>query len=355
MRIVITGATGNVGSALLRVLRAAHQHELIGMARRPPGPSVSLPDIIWHAVDLTEADSGRELDRVFRNVDAVVHLAWGFQPSHRPDVLEELGVGGTRRVVAAALRQKVPHLVHMSSVGAYSSKVDDVPVNESYPTQGVPRSPYSSHKAQAERILDELTSSHPEMTVTRLRPGIIGQKAAGSALLRYGVPGFVPARLLGLVPVLPLDRALLIPMVHADDVADAIEQVLTRRAPGAFNLASGPAINADHIGTAFDAAIVNLPRPVLRGTVDAAWRARLLQLDPGWIDLAYAVPLLDTTRAERELGWAPTHSATAVLDEIVSGMTNRDHGPTPVLRRRTPIDLLARTLRHGPISRRREP
>jgi nucleoside-diphosphate-sugar epimerase len=87
----------------------------------------------------------------------------------------------------------VPHVVHMSSVGAYTPKRDNRPVDESWPTGGVPSSPYSRHKAAAERLLDDHQERHPDRTVTRLRPGIIGQRAAGSALLRYGLPAVVPA------------------------------------------------------------------------------------------------------------------------------------------------------------------
>ena len=87
-----------------------------------------------------------------------------------------------------------PHLVHMSSVGAYSPKRDDAPVDETWPTDGVPTSTYSRHKAAAERLLDELEVDAPDVTVTRLRPGIIGQRGAGSALLRYGLPGHRPGR-----------------------------------------------------------------------------------------------------------------------------------------------------------------
>ena len=83
----------------------------------------------------------------------------------------------------------VPHVVHMSSVGAYTPKRDKRPVDESWPTGA----PYSRHKAAAEPLLDDHQERHPDRTVTRLRPGIIGQRAAGSALLRYGLPAVVPA------------------------------------------------------------------------------------------------------------------------------------------------------------------
>ena len=42
MRIVVTGATGNIGSALLRRLVATGEHELIGVVRRPPEAVVHL-------------------------------------------------------------------------------------------------------------------------------------------------------------------------------------------------------------------------------------------------------------------------------------------------------------------------
>ena len=107
------------------------------------------------SVDLTRDDVRASAD-AFAGADAVVHLAWGFQPSHREDYLRELGVGGTGRVIEAVTAAEVPHLVHMSSVGAYSPKRDDEPVDESWPTDGVRTSMYSRHKSAAERLLDRL-------------------------------------------------------------------------------------------------------------------------------------------------------------------------------------------------------
>ncbi|MGN6578227.1 MAG: NAD-dependent epimerase/dehydratase family protein, partial [Nocardioides sp.] len=237
MRIVITGATGNVGTALLRRLADDGRHQVLGLARRIPEVSPDGDQVDWASVDLTKDSSTGTLRELFQGADAVVHLAWGFQPSHDLRYLRELGVGGTRRVVEAVEAAGVPHLVHQSSLGAYSPTRDDRPVDESWPTDGIPTSRYSRHKAAAERILDSYEASGADTVVTRMRPAIIGQRSAGSALLRYGVPGIVPAALLGHVPVLPMDRGLRIPMVHADDVADAFVRVLEQRAGGAFNLA----------------------------------------------------------------------------------------------------------------------
>jgi nucleoside-diphosphate-sugar epimerase len=355
MRIVVTGATGNVGTAVLRALGGG-SHTLVGVARRPPEhPQPPYDTATWHALDLTRDDHTDRLRSAVRGADAVVHLAWGFQPSHRLDQLEELGVGGTRRVGQAVAAEGVPHLVHMSSVGAYSPRTGPEPVDEDYPTDGVPSSPYSRHKSQTERWLDGLEHLHPDLVVTRLRPGIIGQSAAGSALLRYAVPGLVPASALRLVPVLPIDRRLSIPVVHADDVAQAVVEVLERRAEGAFNLASGRPVTSELVGAALQARPVHVPARVLRGAVSALWHARLEQLDPGWIDLAYAVPLLDTSRAESELAWRPQHTEVEVLDEIVAGMLTAASAASPVLRPRRVLDNLRTALADGPVHRRPQP
>jgi nucleoside-diphosphate-sugar epimerase len=355
MRIVITGASGNVGSALLRRLGQGGEHDLVGVARRRPAEVAPFAGVEWATLDLSRDDGAGPLREACSGADAVVHLAWGFQPTHRVDRLAELGIGGTRRVIEAVTAAGVPHLVHMSSVGAYSPKRDDSPVTETWPTGGVPSSMYSRHKAAAERLLDRLESDATGTVVTRIRPGIVGQRSAGSALLRYALPALLPAPLLDHVPVLPLDRGLAVPMVHADDVADAIVRALEARAPGAFNLSAAPAVTADDIAVVLGARPVHVPSGVVRAAVSLSWHARLQQLDPGWIDLAYAVPLLDTARAASELGWSARTDAVSVLAETVDGMRQGASDRSPVLRPRSVPAALGRFVRRGPVSSRPRP
>ena len=354
MRVVITGASGNLGTATLRRLAQAG-HKLVGLARRPPQPGILDGQVDWLSVDLTQDSCLPMLQGSMHGADAVVHLAWGFQPSHNERYLEELGVGGTRRVLLAMTRAGVPHLVHLSSMGAYSPKHDDSPVGEDWPTDGVRTSPYSRHKVAAERLLDAHQADGGPTLISRMRPGIIGQRSAGSALLRYGVPALVPSVLMDHVPVLPLDRRLALPMVHADDVADAISRELERRIGGAFNLAAEPAITTAAIARALGARAVHVPSSLLRPALSLAWHARLEQVDPGWLDLAFALPLLDTTRARTELAWAPTVDAETVLAEVLAGMRDRASGRTPALRPRRVLDALRDAVAHGAVGRRDTP
>jgi UDP-glucose 4-epimerase len=341
VRIVVTGASGNIGSALLR--RLVGDHDVLGVARRVPDPAPPFDGVQWRSVDLTDGAAAGELAQAFSGADAVVHLAWGFQPSHDLGYLEELGVGGTRRVLEAVAAADVPHLVHMSSVGAYSPKHDDQPVDETWPTGGVPSSPYSRHKSSAERLLDGHQATYPERLITRLRPGVVGQRRAGSALLRYALPGLVPAAVVGHVSVLPLDRRLALPMVHADDV------------PGPFNLASDPAVTSAAIAGVLGARLVHVPSSLMRAGMSLSWHARLQPVDPGWLDMGFALPLLDTARARSELGWEPTKDALSVLDETVIGMREAASDRSPVLRPRSVPEQLVRALRRGPVTSRHVP
>ena len=96
-------------------------------------------------------------------------------------------------------------------------------------------------------------------------------------------------------------------------------------------------------------------RAIERAAMSAAWHARLQPVDPGWLDLAFTVPLLDTTRARSELGWAPTMTADAVIEEVIDGMRVAAAGDTPVLRPRRVPQALLDAVRRGPVGVRSRP
>lgn len=145
MRVTVIGATGNVGTALMRRLASEPAvTELVGIARRRP--ELSLPKTHWEAADITKTD----LVPLLRGSDAVVHLAWLIQPSRHESVTRATNVDGSWRVFEAAAKAAVSRLVYASSVGTYSEGPKDRAVDESWPAGGIPNSFYSRHKAAAE-------------------------------------------------------------------------------------------------------------------------------------------------------------------------------------------------------------
>ena len=352
MKLVIIGASGNIGTALLRHAARAADLRVVGVSRRRPPAEPPYDTAGWSTLDVAAPTAANELSQVFADADAVVNLAWGFQPARDEAYLEAVGVGGLRAVLSAAVAAGVPHVVHMSSVGAYATGSYGVPVDETFPTTGIPSSPYSRHKAAAERVLDVFEREHPGVLITRARPGLVMSPDAGSSLLRYGLPPVVPGRLVGLLPVLPLDPSFRVPVVHADDVAVAVLEMVRRRADGPFNLAAPTPLDRELIAAAMGARPWPLPRTVLRGLVGAGWMLHLERLDPGWIDLAFAVPLMRTDRARELLGWSPRVDTAAAIAQVVEAMVQGSGTASPVLRHRSVWSELT-DLRHGPASRRR--
>lgn len=99
MRIAITGASGNVGTALLRALPDA---EVVAIARRPPladrEPYARAP---WLACDIGDPAARPMLAAAFDGADAVVHLAWAVHPRRSDPPLERTNRIGTDHVLGA--------------------------------------------------------------------------------------------------------------------------------------------------------------------------------------------------------------------------------------------------------------
>lgn len=320
MRIVITGASGNLGSALLRNL-AGSGHEIIGLSRRPPAGSVG---VRWQTADLSDPAGRDRLVDTFTGADAVVHLAWKLQPGWDEATQRLTNVIGADQVLTAAATAQVPHLVVVSSVGAYSAGPKDREVGEDWPTEGVPSSTYAQHKAAVERLLDRFGRDHPDTTLSRIRPGLVFQGSAAGEIARLFLGPLVPTALVRRVrpPIVPIPDQLIFQAVHADDVARAIVLVLDQRAAGAFNVAADPWLRPADLAKALGGRRAQLPLGALRALAAATWKLHLQPTEPGWIDLAASVPLMSTARI-RELGWKPRHSSLDALDELLDSMRAR--------------------------------
>lgn len=340
MRIVIVGASGNVGTALLRRLAADSSLELSGVSRRiPPADASPYAGVRWTACDLAE-DSTDVLRRCFAGTDVVVHLAWQIQPSHRPHLLHRANVEGSRQVFTAAVEAGVGHIVYASSVGVYAADSTTLRRDESWPTTGLTTSSYSRHKVAVERILDQV-EANSTVVVSRLRPALIFQHDAGAEIARLFVGPLVPTSALLHVrpPVVPLPRHLRLHALHADDAADAYARVIQRRAAGAFNLAAEPVLDRDTLAAVIGGRPVELSPRLFRALAAAAWSARLQPTEPGWLDLAMASPLLESGRAAQVLEWQPRISATDALRDLLAGMAEGAGTQSPAMRRRDPASV----------------
>ena len=329
MRIAITGATGNVGTSVLAALADVSEvEEIVAIARRP----AALPDprVRFHVADVSRDD----LVAPLRGLDAVIHLAWLIQPSREESITRATNVDGTERLLQAVAQAGVGAVVHASSVGAYSPGPKDRAVDESWPTEGIPSSFYSRHKAACERLLDRFERDQPQVRVARLRPGLIFKRDAASGIRRLFAGPLLPPPLVRreLIAVVPDVPRLRFQAVHSLDVGDAYRRVLLADdARGAYNVAADPVLDPAELARLLGAKRLPLRGGMLRAAADLSWRLRLQPSPPGWIDLALGVPLLDSGRIRTQLGWQPSRTAGEALLELLDGLRERAGAQTPPL------------------------
>jgi nucleoside-diphosphate-sugar epimerase len=344
VRVVVLGATGNVGTSVLEALaREDTVQEIVAVARRAP-------DRRFAKTTFRSADIARDpLVPIFRGADAVVHLAWLIQPGRDERVTHAVNVMGSDRVFSAVGEAGVPALVYASSVGAYSPGPKDRLVDESWPTDGIQSSFYSRHKAATERRLDRLERDRPELRVVRMRPGLIFKAQAATEIRRLFLGPLVPGRILrpAFIPIVPDIARLRFQAVHSLDVGEAYATAVLSDARGAFNLAAEPILDPEQLGMLLGARLVPMPAPLLRGAAAATYALRLQPTEPGWVDMALGVPLMDSARARSELGWTPRHSSTSALRELLDGLVEHRDLDTPPLAESTSGPLRLREFLTG--------
>jgi UDP-glucose 4-epimerase len=344
MRIVVVGATGNVGTSVLRSLADEPAVDsILGVARR-------LPALHYPKTDWAQADVSRdELGPIFSEADVVVHLAWLIQPGRDEATLRATNVDGSARVFEAAAAAGVSALVYASSVGAYSPGPKNRRVDEGWPTRGIESSFYSRHKAEVERLLDRFEQEAPSMRVVRLRPGLIFKREAATGIRRLFAGPFLPSPLVRreLIPVVPRTERLVFQAVHSADVGDAYRLAALADVKGPFNVAAEPVLDPDELARVMSARPIPVHPGLLRAGAALSYRLRLQPSEPGWLDMGLAVPLMDTTRARRELGWEPRRGADDALRELLEGIRDRAGADTPPLAPGTSGPLRARELLTG--------
>ncbi|MFF3290992.1 NAD-dependent epimerase/dehydratase family protein [Streptomyces sp. NPDC003023] len=322
LRVVVTGATGNAGTSVVRALAGDSRiASVLGLARRIPDLDVSRT--AWAAVDLSRDDAGERLVRHLEDADAVIHLAWRFQLTHSPVTTWRTNVLGSLRLFEAVAAARVPVLVHASSVGAYSPGPKTGPgVDESWPTHGWPDAAYCREKAYLERVLDAYELRHPEIRVARVRPGFLFKESSASEQRRIFAGRFLPGPLLNpaVLPFVPDLEGLRFQVLHTDDAAQAYLNAVLLDARGAFNLAAEPVIDARILGEMLDSRVVRVPRRAVHTALSAAWRLRAVPASPHLFDALLRMPVMSTARAEEELDWQPRHTSRAALEEFLRGV-----------------------------------
>jgi nucleoside-diphosphate-sugar epimerase len=221
--VLITGATGFVGSRTAQRLVQAGMHER-GLVRRP----VALPNLEHYLGDITDAATATP---AVVGADVIVHCA---AVLHRATYAEAMRVNaeGTRIVLEAALQAGCARFIHLSTVSVHAVEGHDV-VDEATPLRQAGDA-YGESKALAEQAVWAAAAQGLPVTILR-PPAILGvaPTAYWSVRMAYQIAAGDFA--------LPGDSLATLPYVHVDNLIDAI--LLTLRSDTAvgqvYNLIDG--------------------------------------------------------------------------------------------------------------------
>lgn len=153
MNILITGASGRIGSALADGLQGRHDLRLTDRVI-----AANAPDHSCVIADLATDDLAGLCD----GIDAIVHLA-GHPNSRDWAIVDEANVLASRRLAEAAVRAGVSRFLYASSIHVCGLLPADVPFSEDLPY--APDSPYGVSKAMVEMLLRYAAERHGLSTV----------------------------------------------------------------------------------------------------------------------------------------------------------------------------------------------
>ena len=292
-RILITGAGGNVGRALLAGLI---------------GHTVLASDIApgFERCDVT----GDDPDRVIGDFrpEVVVHLASIVTPPKGSTRAFEwrVDVQGTRNVLDACLRHGVRRLVVTSSGAAYGYHADNpVPLRETDPLRGNPEFAYADHKRQVEEMLATARADHPALEQVVLRVGTV---------LGEGVENQITAlfRRKRLLKVAGSDSPFV--FIWTQDLAAILVRAAVDGPAGTYNVAGDRALTVDDLAAAMGKPVLALPAWLLQAALAVARPLRLSRYGPEQVRFLQYRPVLDNSALKTTFGFTPALTSAQVFD-----------------------------------------
>jgi UDP-glucose 4-epimerase len=145
LKILVTGSSGRIGSAIVKALSASHQ--VIGLDQHPHPATTHLGSIT----------DGALVTQLVSQVDAIIHVASLHAPhlaSHSEQVFRDINIGGTERLLDAALKHRAQAFVYTSTTSVYGAAMDDA-VRAVWVTEGLApraRDIYDETKLAAESL-----------------------------------------------------------------------------------------------------------------------------------------------------------------------------------------------------------
>lgn len=328
--VLITGANGRIGTALMRRLSERFDN-VVGFDRKAPSPPP--PGCTHIPIDVTSDDSVKEGLRVLREhhgtrIAAVVHLAAYYDFLGKPSPkYDEITVGGTERLLHG-LREgfKVEQFIFSSTMLVHRPGEPGVFITEDSPIG--PTWAYPESKVKTEALI---RAERGDIPAAILRIAGVYDDVCHSPPLAHQIQRIYERQFSSHLYSGETSHGQ--SFIHEDDLLDAIERVVDRRAQlpreSAILLGEPEVLSYDELQHTFLRLIHNeswethnVPGPIAKA---GAWMQDQLPgkdsfIKPWMIDRANDHYALDITRARTLLQWEPRRSLRETLPKMVTAL-----------------------------------
>lgn len=304
--ILVTGGSGYFGSILVdRALERGDRVRILDLNPPDPRPGAEVDGVVG---DVRDLDVVR---RASKGVDVVLHNVAQVPLAKDRELFWSVNVVGTANVLLAARQAGVAKVVSTSSSAIFGIP-DHNPVVEDTPPK--PLEAYGRAKLEAEVLCHEAVAAGLDVSIVRPRT-ILGHGRLGimAILFEFVAEG---------APVFVLDGGHnRYQFVHAEDLADACLAAADRPGPETYNIGATEfgtmrdTLQAlvDHAGTG--SQVRSLPSAPASLGMKVVSKVGLAPFAPyHWLLYGHSL-WFDTTKAQTDLGWNPSHSNASMVIE----------------------------------------
>tara|TARA_B100001996_G_scaffold193346_1_gene148040 strand:+ start:348 stop:1346 length:999 start_codon:yes stop_codon:yes gene_type:complete len=331
MKILITGAAGQIGSGLARLLNEkGHELTLVDNLRNGYLSNLKddsdVPIAPFYQVDIATEDLFKYCDGEY---DVIIHLAAITSlPDCESNPLEtiRINVSGTANVLEFARKNSVPHVVFASTSAVYENNdvkvfTEDLEVN--------PRLYYSLSKKMAEELVHSYRENYG-VKVTILRFFNVFGPDGDQTRPNPPLLNFVYRELnKGKAPVLSGDGEQVRDFIWVEDIVSMLELCMLKQPNDVFNVCTGVAVSVNQISQWVAEALGKEHIGLEHKPAGDLWD-RYPEMFEGDYPLSKELVAKETTRyskgsyrkAERILGWKPNTDIESLVKKVTLQIDN---------------------------------
>lgn len=313
MKVLITGASGYVGTRLLELLENEASVELVtGLDVKPP-PRAS-EKLEFHSKDIRDP----ALEALFKQArpNVVVHLAFVLNPIHNRRLMRDIDVNGTANVLRAVAASGARKVIVASSATAYGAHPDSPEwLPESAPIRGNREFSYSSDKAEVEALCQRFAQEHPNVVLTVLRPSVVVGPTQKNYLLRKILPEKTYFMVRGHTPKMQF--------VHEEDMARVYIEAILQDHPGAWNVTGDGGLTMEEMAKIAGKGTMRTSMAAARFGLALAWVIRRMDAPAGVLPFIVYPWTLDNRKIKEEWGFQFRYTGEEAFRKLVEAQQAR--------------------------------